>query len=495
MQNSQNTIFRLLARIEFFFSGFTLDKTFFREAFLANFIIGLTLIPQFLIVPLILQNWGEAEYSGYIIFLSIVNLIGSVNVALHYGFVHRLFIKGEMSQNAIFSMAAINLLCLGLLCFVLLIIFAFLEFETHPQHIKYLLIITPFVLVLGSIKAVYQLGFSLISPLIISLLQSVVTFLLLFGASFSLLPKGLSLLALVSLATAIVTVFIGLNLWSRRKRFTFIFDFNCSNFKNIMIFLLRFGGVSFLISLINNLYLNGTKIYLGSAHTTRLLVDFNLTFSMCVISVQFLSPVIGLIFPYLTKLDSKGVGEFRWILNLHKIYWLLSSLIFSGYLLLSGFLIKYWIGASYLYLREFVLVLLFYFLLNEGSSIFVQFFKRLDKQSSTLILSCLSFILIPFFSFSFLPSLDLIQLCLIFNTMALFFYVCITIVAFIKFDMALKGSYQMFLDGLVGCSVIFLLYWLDTVVDSWVEVTFVSIILFFHVLYFFGFDKFTKKYK
>ena len=156
----------------------TEKSEFFKNSLVANFIIILTMVPQFLLVPIILNFWGEAQYSSYVVFLSVLNIAIQINGAMQNGYINRLFQSGKISVAELSSMFLLNL---GLLSFMLILLFVFYVSgygAAFFSHITLIILSLPFLFALSSLKIIYQLGHKVTTPLLISFAQSTFTILI-----------------------------------------------------------------------------------------------------------------------------------------------------------------------------------------------------------------------------------------------------------------------------------------------------------------------------
>ena len=74
-------------KIFLYFQNVIKNSEYLRSTFFANLIILFTMIPQFLLVPLILRYWGEIEYSNYVGFLAAINIFTQIYGAVQNGYI------------------------------------------------------------------------------------------------------------------------------------------------------------------------------------------------------------------------------------------------------------------------------------------------------------------------------------------------------------------------------------------------------------------------
>lgn len=404
----------------------TEKSEFFKNSLVANFIIILTMVPQFLLVPIILNFWGEAQYSSYVVFLSVLNIAIQINGAMQNGYINRLFQSGKISVAELSSMFLLNL---GLLSFMLILLFVFYVSgygAAFFSHITLIILSLPFLFALSSLKIIYQLGHKVTTPLLISFAQSTFTILifilvLAFGSESQFRVSELIFYGYI--VTLIVCALFAKKILNK---YEIDFDQSLMNIKESLQYILRFGGQSLFVAIIINVFINGTKVYLGDHDDTSVLLNFNLSFTLCMIVFQFINPILGLIFPYLAKRQDTLYGRLVWIYNIHKVFWCLASLIYLMYSFILIFIIRLWLGDKYTYLNDYVLLFIFYFTFFESASIGVQFFKVIDKQKSTLIFSIISFIILPFLGFLMFVQVNVWSYISLFIGCSAVFYICIS---------------------------------------------------------------------
>ena len=380
-----------------------LSKGFIRSAIFANGLIALGLIPQFLIVPLILRGWGETAYSEYIIFLAALSLFSQVSGAMQNGYILRLMDDGKVSSNNLLSMVFLN--CL-LLFPSSLFIFSNHYFDVGLISIDLTLALTICISILffyNSLKVILQVASSVVAPLVASLAQSFITFILIFGVLSFGYEDSFSLILIVLLVYAFTFILCAIWAWRVLVDVGVVGSLSFKASLSSIRFFIKFGSLSFIVSLISNLFNNGSKIYLGNSFDAAVLVDFNLSLTLCMVSGQFITPVLGLIFPHLATSSLSAAKCLTWILNAHRIFWIIAIFMYLAYLIFVDMLIVLWLGSEYLHLSELVLKFLIFVFLIEASSPGLQLLKVSDKQHLTLIASITAFIFTPIVLLNLFP--------------------------------------------------------------------------------------------
>lgn len=430
---------------------------FFRSSIFANIIIIFGMIPQFLVVPLIISYWGEVEYSKYVAFIAIVNIFAQINAAMQNGYILKLIPEEKFSANELSSMFILNVI---MSVFMIIGVFLWSKYFSSNYEFSYLGYIICTVLLiflLNSMKIIMQIGISVLFPLIISVLLSCVTIVLLGCIVFFQLEEKTELIKLIVISYSVVVFVSAVSSMIIIIKRGVIGEINTFNILKNSKFLLKFGGLSLAISTISNLFQNGSKVFLGMSFEPQFLVDFNLSFTLCMIIIQFISPIIGLIFPYLSKEKLTESNNITWICNLHKVYWKLVVLIYLLYSLILKNIIIFWLGVKYLYLSELVYIFLFYFIFAEAASIGVQYLKSKDRQFLTLLASINAFLFVPYILFVNIINFDVIQGIYIFCISGLVFYFLISLILIMIMKERWRFCKNYIPDALLGISSVVIL--------------------------------------
>lgn len=427
-----------------------MQSSFLRISVLANIIIVASMLPQFLVVPLILNHWGEQSYASYVGFLAIINIITGIGLSLQNGFILNLLDESRFSLNSLISMAGINLLVFVL---SVLILFGFEAGILRGIEVKYfafIIAILPIILAVNSFKLIFQMASSILSPLMFSLIQSTLTlgFFVLFIWSDRLQKDDLICAYNIAVsATFLLSLFY---LARISRNFTVEKNFSGKNIRGNFLFIARFGGWSLLVSVILQLFVNGSKVFLDSNYEASILLAFNLSFTLCMVAVQFINPILGLIFPYLAKQNNSKDTNFRWLINIHKIFWMVIVAIYIGYVTGIDLIIRLWIGEEYAYLSEYVIALMVYFAFNEAASINMQFLKFRNLQNYTFISCLICFVALPAAQFMTGFEVTVKNIISLFCISSFAFYVLLSSVVLISSKASSEGVKSYFLDAFIG---------------------------------------------
>lgn len=430
---------------------------FFKSSMFANSIILFGMVPQFFIVPLIISYWGEAEYTKYVTFLAIVNIFSQINAAMQNGYILRLIPNIKFSVNELFSMSILTVI-MGIIAVIGLLMWSkYFALKYESLFFTCVIFVVVLVFLLNSFKLILQIGVSVLAPLLISSLLSCITIISVVCIIYLQLENKIELIKIIVFSYAIIVFLSGIS------SIFFIVNRGLAgtiSFENILHnagFLIRFGGLSLAVSSISNLFQNGTKIYLGTNYEANFLVDFNLSFTLCMISIQFISPIIGLVFPYLTKEKFTKDKNLIWICNLHKIFWMFAIIMYISYSLLISRVILLWLGSNYLYLNNSVCIFLYYFIFTQAASIGVQYLKSVNRQILTLFASIFSYFLVPSLIFVNLEKFDVYHFIYIFCITGGVFYFIISFILISITNQNLRMIKYYIPDAIFGCGSIFLL--------------------------------------
>lgn len=457
------------------------SPSFFRSAIFANALICVGMVPQFLIVPLILRGWGETAYAEYIVFLACLNLFSQINGAMQNGFILRLMSEGKISAAHLASMAILNFL-LFTPSILLIISDYYWDLGVIGKELTLFVTICVFILFFfNSLKIILQVASSVVAPLFVSLVQSLVTLAVIFGLLFFGYEADYSLIVVSSLVYVFLLLFCAIWVFRVVSAAGLVRNLSIRSGVQSMRFILNFGILSFLVSLISNLFNNGSKVYLGNTFDASLLVDFNLSLTLCMVAGQFISPVFGLIFPHLAKSSLTSEKRLEWIVNAHRVFWMLAMFIYLAYLFFVDELIRLWLGSEYLHLGNLALQFLMFVFLKDAASPGVQLLKVNDQQSYTLVSSVVAFIITPLILIYIYPINSAKDAIAIFVPCGGIFYCLISLLILRRYKFMSSQSRDYFLGVLMcGLPIIGLYAFQDLFLDDYVMQVFALFGLIFY---------------
>lgn len=410
---------------------------FLHTGLLANVLIILNMIPQFFFVPLVLNGWGEQQYVSYVVFLSILNIFTNINGALNNGFVKTLVVKDRTVSSEIIAMMILNFIFV-LFSWLGMSYYIILGFDGIPKILVMpIFIALPLLIILNAFKILLQVKVHLLIPLVIALLQSTaaVAFLLFFYVQNNMTLSVIYAVLLSQVLTCVLVVFYSFKYP--------IFNFTKEKTDRLILvksfkFILKFGVLSLVISSLINIYINGSKIFMGGLDDTTILLNFNLTFTLCMLVFQFVNPLVGLLFPYLANNKQKNIENTKWIVQFNRFYWALTTIALLAYSLVLEYLISIWLGEKYLYLEIYVYLFLPYFLFFESASIISQYFKVIDKQYYTLAMVLVSFVAVPAIYYSVVEDYDIWELIYFFGFCGFLYFIGMTIIFLNLIEFSIK---------------------------------------------------------
>ena len=449
------------------------------------------MIPQFLVVPLFLEHWGELQYSIYITCIAGISIFSQVQFAMQNGYILKISGNELLSINEIFSMLIMNLVFFALTVGILLIIkYTITDSKILPWFVFFVISVGS-VYILNTLKLLLQVRISIVFPLAISLLQSMITLFILIAIIYLDRQSQVHLIEILLynyLVIVFLTIIISLFFISRAGISTV---FSIAEILKNYRFLISFGGLSLVVTLINSVFANGAKIFLGTAASPKVLVDFNLSFTLCMLSAQFISPILGLIFPYLAKDKVKSKDNLNWIFNVQKLYWAVAIVTYFVYIFCLDAVIVLWLGAEYIYLSSYVMIFLLYFFLKESASIGVQYFKVENQQQYTVVASFFSFLLVPVIILFYIKSLT------VWIAINIFCVCSFTFLIFVTYKLILKAKqnkmqYKNFvLDTVSGfLFVLFVSYAYNQVGQHLIYVSMLFLATIFYIWLWFRFSPF-----